>query len=764
FRRLHKQMVDAASEAGGARPVVVAQLTHSGRESKPSGASEPVIAYHHPELDPRHDLDEDYPLITDEQLDELQWEYVRAARLAREAGFDAVDVKACHGYLLYELLNAFTREDSRYGGSYENRTRFLRETVKKIREEVPDIAITSRLSVYDAIPYPYGFGMARDGSMEPDLAEPVRLIKELGELGVCMINVAAGSPYYNPHVERPYDNHEVGGYLPRENPLASVASMVELQQELAAEVPDMPLVATGFTWLREFSPYVGAALLDNGDAASVGYGRQALAYPEFAREILQEGGLTPTKLCITCSSCTQIMRDGGRAGCVVRDSEIYEPIYKQGRMRNEQVMRDLAEMCRECHAPNCQVGCPAGVDVPRFVSAIAAGREEEAYGILRDDNPLPEMCAYVCPSESLCEGHCVRQHLQEDGPVPIRRLQLYVCEKARRNGWTRLDVPEEPREETVAVIGAGPAGAACAIRLLQKGYRVTIIDAGPRIGGVAADTIPPDRIDRETPGAELRAILQNCESDRVEWRFRTRMSPEFTVDDLLEEGFHAVFVGVGISEGIALPGAERPETGVVDAIQFLRSVKTEPEREVGENVAVLGGGNTAMDAAVMAQNAGARDVYVVYRRSFAEMPAWEEERDSALDRGVHFLILTQPLDYVTDASGRLTGLKVASTMLGDPDESGRRRPELDHTTERVMNVDMVIEAIGQRPPEDLPEWLPGVELNEDGTIVTKGDGLRTTRPKVFAGGDVVNGGDTVVRAVADGVRAAREIDRDIDRH
>ncbi len=760
FARMCELIVESAADEFGAahRPIMVAQLTHSGRYSRPEGVAAPIIAYRHPILDPRHNLPEDYPVISDEELDRLQDAYVEAARIARRAGFDAVDVKACHGYLLYELLNAFTREDGRYGGSYENRTRMLREVVARIRDEVPGIAIVSRLSVYDAMPHPYGFGMAPDGSMEPDLTEPVRLIAELRELGVCLINVAYGSPYYNPHVERPYDTHEIGGYVPDEHPLADIATMVEIHRDLAAQAPQMPLLATGFTWLREFSPNVAAALVEAGEAVGAGWGRMALAHPDFAREIIEQGALTPTKLCICCSSCTQIMRDGGRAGCVVRDHEVYEPIYREGQMRNRAVMRALAEVCRDCHAPTCQTGCPAAVDIPGFVTAIAAGDERAAYEVLRASNPLPEMCAYVCPSSTLCEAQCVQAHIGS-GPVPIRALQRYVCELARAEGWTRLDAPAELRERRVAVIGAGPAGIGAAIGLLGEGLRVTIIDAGARPGGIAAETIPGDRLEAGAAPAEVMAILDGCDAERLEWRMGTRMGADLTVDDLFAEGFDAVFVGVGLTEGVRLPGAHRPESGVEDALSFLRRMKSNGETRIEGAVAVLGAGNTAMDAATTAARAGARDVYLVYRRSFAEMPAWPAERDEALAAGVHFLLLTQPLDYVTDHAGRLTGVRVASTMLGDPDESGRRSPVVDKATERVLPVDLAIEAIGQRPPADLAQWLPDVELTRTGLIALREESLQTSREGVFAGGDIVNGGETVVRAVAEGLRAAEEIAR-----
>lgn len=750
----------AADEFGEAhRPVTVAQLTHSGRYSKPDGAPAPIIAYRHPILDPRHNLPDDYPVISDEELDELQQAYVDAARCARDAGFDAVDVKACHGYLLYELLNAFTREDSRYGGGYENRTRMVREVVRRIREEVPEIAVVSRLSVYDAMPHPWGFGMAQDGSMEPDLTEPVRLIDELRAMGVRLINVAYGSPYYNPHVERPYDTHEIGGYVPNEHPLADIATMVEIHRELAAKVPEMPLMATGYTWLREFGPNVGAALVEAGEAVSIGWGRQALAHPDFAREIVEQGALTPTKLCICCSSCTQIMRDGGRSGCVVRDWEVYEPIFREGQAHNPAVMREIAKVCRDCHAPTCKTGCPAGVNVPGFVTAIADGDERRAYEVLRESNPLPEICAYVCPAETQCEGACVQRHIGE-GPVPIRRLQAYVCDVARREGWTAIQQPEQLRDARVAIVGAGPAGVACAIRLLEQGFAVTIIDAAEEAGGIASETIPVGRLSAGAAPGEVAAILEGCETDRLQWRLGTRMSADLTVDDLLAEGFDAVFVGAGMSESVGLPDAERPEEGVMDALAFLRAAKSDAPLEVPARVAVLGGGNTAMDAAVTAKELGAMDVYLVYRRSFPEMPAWPAERDEALERGVHFMLLTQPLGYEAE-DGRLTGVRVASTVLGEPDESGRRRPIVDEQSERVLAVDLAIEAIGQTPPRDLSQWLPGVELTDRGLIATKGASGRTSRERVYAGGDIVNGGETVVRAVADGVLAADQIARDL---
>jgi len=755
FAHLHESIIESAAEQFGAdhRPVTVVQLTHSGRYSKPHGVPEPIIAHHSPVLDPRSGLGPDDPLITDDELDALQDYYVQAARLAYEAGFDAVDIKACHAYLLNELLASHTREDSKYGGSFDNRIRMLTDVVKRVGAEVPEIALMCRLNVYDAQPYPYGFGMTTDGSMEPDLSEPIELIKRLYQAGVCLVNVAYGSPYYNPHVERPYDTSEVGGYVPGEHPLVNLATMVQLQRELAQALPEAPMVATGFTWLRQFGPHVAAAMVEDDLCALVGFGRMALAYPEFARDLMENGELIPTKTCIACSSCTQIMRDGGRAGCVVRDHEIYAPIFYEGQMRNPAVMRELAAVCRECAAPTCQLGCPAGVDIPGFVRAIADGDEKRAYEVLCESNPLPEICAYVCPAEVQCEGHCVQQWIGR-GAVPIRLLQRYVSECARNEGYSSLALPEKVHDKSVAVIGAGVAGLACAIRLLQKGYTVTIIDAREEVGGVAAETISTHRLDQGTAIAEISSILGDVPQERLQWRLGTTMGQKLTVDDLFAEGFEAVFIGIGLGEGISLPGATPPQSGVVEALSFLRDIKSDPDTAVPAAVAVLGGGNTAMDAAVAAKRAGATDVYLIYRRSFAEMPAWPRERDEALAEGVHFLILTQPLDYVTDENGKLVGIKVVSTILGEPDGSGRRRPVPVAGSERAVAADLSIEAMGQSASDDIAGWAAGVTLTEAGLIKVADDNLQTSRAGVFAGGDIINGGTTVVQAVAEGVKAA----------
>jgi 2,4-dienoyl-CoA reductase (NADPH2) len=332
FKSMLERSLELARQSNGSdfRPVTVLQLTFSGRYSKPDGIPAPVIAHHDGVLDQVLGIPEDHMPITDDELEALRDRFVEAARLAQEAGFDAVDVKSCHRYLLSELLAAHTRP-GRYGGSFENRTRLHYEIVDRIHERVPGIMVTMRLNVYDGHPYPWGWGVSQSDPGVPDLDEPIRFGRGLYERGVRLLNVTAGNPYFTPHINRPYDVPVTGGSLPDENPLVGVARILGLARQVKQAVPEMTIVGSGYSWLRQFLGNAAAATLRRGDADMVGLGRGAFAYPDFARDLVLNGALDPKKCCITCSRCTQIMRDAGRCGCVIFDREVYGPIYRAGR-------------------------------------------------------------------------------------------------------------------------------------------------------------------------------------------------------------------------------------------------------------------------------------------------------------------------------------------------------------------------------------------------------------------------------------------------
>jgi 2,4-dienoyl-CoA reductase-like NADH-dependent reductase (Old Yellow Enzyme family) len=307
FKKLfNKIMADAHSEYGNQfNPLCIMQLTHSGRFSKPEGKPAPIPACHDPYFDKAHKVDPNLPVITDDELERLEDVFVDAAVLARDAGFHGVDVKCCHRYLNSELLSSFTRE-GRYGGSFEGRTRFLLNVIDKIKAKLGnDFIVTTRMNIYDGIPYPYGWGVDREDYRKYDLTEPLKLVGLLRDRGVRLINFTMGTPYYNPHVNRPYDK---GEYIPEEQQLEGVARMINGVAEIQKAFPDIAVIGTGYSWLREFSQYLAAGNKKKGNVTLVGYGRESFAYPDFARDILNNGGMKKEKCCIACGKCTEIMR------------------------------------------------------------------------------------------------------------------------------------------------------------------------------------------------------------------------------------------------------------------------------------------------------------------------------------------------------------------------------------------------------------------------------------------------------------------------
>ncbi|HUW19092.1 MAG TPA: hypothetical protein VMW16_07310 [Sedimentisphaerales bacterium] len=343
FVALVKRMRQAAQDSKlRHRPVIVAQLTHSGRYSRPQGVRQPVILQRDPYRDAltlqqkpdrsaKSRVPDNWPVLTDKYLERLVDAYVKAAKIAFEVGFDAMDIKSCHGYLISEL-SACRERQGKYGGSFENRTRFLLEVIDRIHEELgADKQVVTRLGVYDAVPYPFGWGVDKDDYTKPDLTEPRKLIALLLERGVRLINISIANPHYNPHYGRPFNEPVVGGYVSPEHPLVGVSRLIRLAGEIQKQFSDIAVVGTGYSWLRRLMPNVAAASKSNGLASIIGVGRMAFAYPDFARDIILKAQLNARKVCVACSKCSQIMIDGGMIGCVVRDKETYGPIYEQGR-------------------------------------------------------------------------------------------------------------------------------------------------------------------------------------------------------------------------------------------------------------------------------------------------------------------------------------------------------------------------------------------------------------------------------------------------
>ena len=323
FAALEEKTRSLAKKTFGHDIVSILQLTHSGRYSKPArGNRAPVIAQHSGVLDPAHNIPADYPLITDDELDRLQDDYVSAAKLAAKCGFDGVDIKSCHGYLLDELLGAHSRE-GKYGGSFENRTRFLRETIARVRSEVPTLFVTTRMNVYDAVKFPWGFGVNKEDYKQWDLTEAKLLAKMLVEVGIPLLNVSIGNPYFNPHFNRPYSKAIRGATPYDEYPLLGVVRFASIVREMQESLPELPMFGAGTAWLRHLVPKVAAGIVQQGWAKLFGYGRGAFAYPDMPRDIMEKGCMDLKKVCVACSGCTELMRAESPTGCVIRDRDYY---------------------------------------------------------------------------------------------------------------------------------------------------------------------------------------------------------------------------------------------------------------------------------------------------------------------------------------------------------------------------------------------------------------------------------------------------------
>ena len=326
FKKLIFEVRETAYKETKTEPVLIMQATHSGRYSKPNGVPEPLIAYNKPIFEGDNPISSDR-ILSDDYLKALEEKYAVSAKLAQEAGFDGVDIKCCHGYLMSELMGAYLRKGE-YGGSYENRTRLYFNAFQNAKNAVSDdFIVTSRINVYDGFPYPYGFGVNEHDGLKPDLTEPIKVIKTLKErFNTELIDVTIGNPYVNPHVNRPYN---VGPYKSPEEPIKGVERMMKCVGEIQRSFPDMTVIGSAFSFMKDEGANIAAGAVKSGVCKIAGFGRQAFAYPDFYRDIKEKGAMDERKCCLACGKCTELMRAVKVAGCVIKDKDVYLPIYKE---------------------------------------------------------------------------------------------------------------------------------------------------------------------------------------------------------------------------------------------------------------------------------------------------------------------------------------------------------------------------------------------------------------------------------------------------
>lgn len=422
-----------------------------------------------------------------------------------------------------------------------------------------------------------------------------------------------------------------------------------------------------------------------------------------------------------------------------------------------------AKRCLNCPKPRCVEGCPVNITIPQFIHAVAEGDFASAIQIIKERSSLPAVCGRVCPQEKQCEARCVLGIKGE--PVAIGRLERFVADYAREHGLDKAESISEMKKngKKVAIIGSGPSGLACAGVLAQKGYDVTIFEAFHVAGGVLMYGIPQFRLPKEIVQHEIEGLKQlgvHVETNMVIGRI-------FTIEELMkEEGFSAAYIatGAGLPHFMHIPGEQY--NGVYSANEFLTRVNlmkayTFPQAAtpvyVGKSVAVVGGGNVAMDAARTALRLGAEKVYIVYRRGEEELPARLEEVGHAKEEGVTFYLLNNPVQIHANTEGWVTGLECVKMELGEPDASGRRSPVTIKDSNHILAVDEVIMAIGQSANPLISSTTPELEVNKRGNIVADENGA-TNSPGVYAGGDIVTGAATVISAMGAGKKAAAAID------
>lgn len=425
----------------------------------------------------------------------------------------------------------------------------------------------------------------------------------------------------------------------------------------------------------------------------------------------------------------------------------------------EEMAMEEASRCLNCKNKPCVSGCPVNVRIPEFVAKVAEGKFEEAYEIITSTNSLPAISGRVCPQENQCEGKCVRGIKGES--VSIGRLERFCADYHMKHSDAKAVKPQSNGKK-VAVVGAGPSGLTCAGDLAKKGYEVTVFEAFHTAGGVLVYGIPEFRL----PKAIVKKEVENLQDLGVEVKTNMVIGRVLSVDELFEMGYKAIFIGsgAGLPSFMGIEGEDL--IGVYSANEYLtrtnlmKAYLDDYDTPIikSKSVAVVGGGNVAMDAARCAKRLGAENVYIVYRRGMEEMPARKEEVHHAMEEGIIFKNLNNPVKILGDENGRVSAMECIEMELGEPDASGRRKPIAKAGSNFELPVDTVIMSIGTSPNPLIRSTTPGLDTNKRGCLVVNEDTMQTTREGVYAGGDAVTGAATVILAMGAGKQAAKSID------
>jgi len=662
--------------------------------------------------------------VTREEIKEFIEQHNSAARRIKQCGFDSIehDFESC--MTPPRFLSRKNMRTDEYGSTFENRMRLPLEIFDTAREILgPDVILGERIQ---------GSDLCRGGSTELHASQ---FAIELARRGVDYISVSAGGQYED-HVPSPYGNPPWAytGYSglrcwPRawdaDGANAYLAEAV--RKALRRAGYQTPVICAGKIPTAEFAEEI----LKEGKADLIGMFRPFLCDPDWANKYL-EGREDDIVRCCYCNNCADL--NGLK--------DVPTNCAKWQKWGNHPPGSFLL-------VPPCKGGCPAGLDVEGYIKLVTQGFYKDALNLIEKKIPLPAVISRVCPRP--CETKCNRKEI--DQPIAINALKRFVVEEVEKR-WGKEEITPVPRtkREKVAIIGSGPAGLTAAYDLVRNGYGVTIFEALPIPGGMPAVGIPEYRL----PKKVLQTEIGDIRKLGVEIKLNSPVGKNgLTLDSLRKKGYKAIFIAVGAHKSLKLDVPGEDMEGVYHGTSFLHDVNTGKKVKVGKRVAIIGGGNVAVDAARTALRLGAKEVFIVYRRSRQEMPAHDDEIKAAEEEGVKIHYLASPVK-ILGKDGKIVGIECIRMELGEPDASGRRRPIPIKGSEFVIDSDMVIPAIGEVPNLD---FLHDSLKTSEGTLKVDPDNLTTGVPGVFAGGDAVTGPATVIEAIAAGHKAATSIDR-----
>ena len=636
-----------------------------------------------------------------------------AARLAHRAGFDGVD------------LPVFTRAHAA----------LMPSVAAALRSAMPDLLLASSLMCYDARRAPDGFGVDARDVRRMYLTEPLAAARALVGAGVSLLCVRANSPnVLGPFAERGL-RPRTESQAPHEHPLTVLARKVAAARALRAALPGVRIAGSGFSWLRGFAPRVAAALIHEGTLDLFGLARAALAEPDAPATWQQTGSFNPARTCMVCFACSRLLPGGGPVGCVIRDADIYGPVYRE-RFPSDSA---TAPRCHGCEAAPCVAAAAPPADIPGFVRAFESGDVRRAFDILRRDDLLPGMGAQLAWRDYPPEAACVEKILTGT-PLPIRAIQREIHRVALERGWTGVRVPTHETGRRICIIGGGPTGIAAAARLIVLGHRVEILERSDRLGGV------PGRLLRRpnfSGGAEeVDALLRPAmDSGRLTVRFGINLGIDADLSSLRASA-DAVLIAAGLWGERSLGRIP----GVHGGLDFLDAVARGEAQPITGAAVLLIGGDSAMDAARALQRFGADPLHLVFAGPRSALH-WHMDESWFDSPGVHLHLETTPLGFANSDDGHVLGVRVARGPKG---------------AETLLSTDIVVESMGLEIDEITRAALEGLPFQENGLVEIAPGSFRIA-PGLFAAGACVNGGASVARCGSEGLRAADEIHAELSR-